>query len=111
MVEGLYGATRMKIGESKVAEPTRHVGMIHAGEARSARRRITALPDHDAVRVSELGRVFARLLGRIDDSAPDPARAAQVEILRNAVATGRYAPDLHAVARKLLVEFAAERVR
>ena len=56
----------------------------------------------------DVARGFARLLGRVDDAVPDPARAAQVAILRNAVASGRYQPDLQQVARKLLVEMAAE---
>jgi hypothetical protein len=41
----------------------------------------------------------------------DPARAAQLAILRNAVASGRYQPDPRHVARKLLVDVAAERPR
>ena len=49
-------------------------------------------------------RVLAQLVGRVDADRPDPARAAQVEILRNAVASGRYQPDLYAVARVLLSE-------
>ena len=47
-------------------------------------------------------------VGRVEETTPDPARAAQLLILRNAVATGRYRPDLHAVARQLLLAIAAE---
>jgi anti-sigma28 factor (negative regulator of flagellin synthesis) len=63
-------------------------------------------PD-DVDALAETARALARLLGRVDD-ASDPARAAQVAILRNAVAAGRYRPDLRDVARKLLVDVAAE---
>ena len=56
----------------------------------------------------DVARALARLVGRVEPVTPDPVRAAQVEILRNAVATGRYQPDLVAVARKLLIEVAAE---
>ena len=65
------------------------------------------IPD-GRIEVTDVAQAARRMLGRVDDSTPDPARAAQVEILRNAVASGRYQPDLHEVARKLLVELAAE---
>ncbi len=97
----------MKIGEQNRLEPTiprERIGVHGVG-----RRRRGALPcpAPDAMQVS-VARAAARLLGRVDDSAPDPARAAQLLILRNAVASGRYQPDLDAVARKLLIAIAAE---
>jgi anti-sigma28 factor (negative regulator of flagellin synthesis) len=49
-------------------------------------------------------RTLARLIGGVREAGPDPMRAAQLEILRNAVASGRYEPDLHEVAKKLLAE-------
>jgi hypothetical protein len=92
-----------KIGESPKVDQRRAAD--HAGAL-----------GHDAASLGKGGeiprldvaRALTRLLGRVDPAAPDPARAAQLEILRNAVATGRYQPDLVAVARKLLVEVAAE---
>jgi anti-sigma28 factor (negative regulator of flagellin synthesis) len=58
-----------------------------------------------------VARALGGLVGRVENATLDPARAAQVEILRNRVATGRYEPDLRAVARNLLAEIAAERRR
>src|ERR1700675_4645826 len=97
----------MKVDEQNGFEPTiprERIGV------QGARRRHGALPSRTAetVQASDVARAAAQLLGRIDESAPDPARAAQLLILRNAVAGGRYQPDLDAVARKLLVAIAAE---
>jgi hypothetical protein len=58
----------------------------------------------DAARRLALARSLVPLVGCVREAAPDPGRAAQVEILRNAVAAGRYRPDLRAVARALLAE-------
>ena len=54
----------------------------------------------------EIARAKA-LLGCVGDGTLDPARAAQIALLRNAVAAGRYAPDLGDVARNLLEEVSA----
>ena len=59
----------------------------------------------------DLARMLLPLVGRVDETAPSPARSAHLVLLRNAVATGRYQPDLHEVARKLLLEAAAGRAR
>ena len=98
----------MKIGEQNGPEPTTPPERIGVPAARRHRHGPLPCRATDTTRVSEVARAAARLLGRIDDSAPDPARAAQLLILRNAVASGRYQPDLDAVARKLLVAIAAE---
>ena len=58
-----------------------------------------------------VARLMLPLVGKVDDVAPSPARAAHLVLLRNAVATGRYQPDLHEVARKLLLEAAAGQAR
>ena len=99
----------MKIGEKHCtdgAQPTVRVG---AGAMRLLRKNEPGRPG--AVDVYELARGLGRLLGRVDEATLDPARAAQLAILRNMVATGRYRPDCREVARKLLTEVAAERVR
>jgi hypothetical protein len=70
--------------------------------------RSAAAPGHRRGRVPDAARTLGRLLGPVDEMTLDPARAAQLENLRNAVATGRYRPDLHGIARKLLLEVAAE---
>jgi flagellar biosynthesis anti-sigma factor FlgM len=96
----------MKIGDKGGVEPS---ALIDRTPADGARPRGTgAGSTADEIELSDVARALARLLGRVDDTTPDPARAAQVEILRNAVATGRYQPDLQAVARQLLSEVAAE---
>ena len=97
----------MRIGEKNGAEPTRPSEGIGINPARMPGR--TRLRDGAGeVDASIVARAFVRLMGPIDDGRPDPVRAAQVELLRNAVATGRYRPDPIAVARKLLAEVAAE---
>ena len=85
--------TRMKIGTKSLFEPAAPVSGTGSNGARP---------------VPDVARALARLIGRLDDATPDPARAAQLAILRNAVATGRYQPPLHEVARKMLAEVAAE---
>ena len=101
----------MKIGDTTTsAEPTG--GTIRVVAQRAAARALRPAPaDPGRLEVTDVAQAARRLLGRVDDTTPDPARAAQVEILRNAVASGRYQPDLHEVARKLLVELAAEPCR
>jgi anti-sigma28 factor (negative regulator of flagellin synthesis) len=98
---------RMKIGDT-----TTSVGAtgetIQVVAQRAARALRPAPADAARVDATDVAEAARKLLGRVDDTTPDPARAAQVEILRNAVASGRYQPDLHEVARKLLVELAAE---
>ena len=102
------GTSRMRIGAKiGVVSPTvdHRVAADHAGA-----RGHDGVSPHKGGEIPRLdvARALARLLGRVDQAAPDPVRAAQLEILRNAVATGRYQPDPVAVARKLLVEVAAE---
>ena len=98
----------MKIGDTTMgADATgKNPVVAQRAAARAALRPAHAEPGH--LEVTDVAQAARRLLGRVDDTTPDPARAAQVEILRNAVASGRYQPDLHEVARKLLVELAAE---
>ena len=98
----------MKIGDTTTgAEPTGEATRVVA--QRAAARALRTAPAAEArIQVTDVAQAARRLLGRVDDMTPDPARAAQVEILRNAVASGRYQPDLHEVARKLLIELAAE---
>ena len=98
----------MKIGDTTTgAEPTRET--IRVVAQRAAARALRPAPAAEGrIEVTDVAQAARRLLGRVDDTTPDPVRAAQVEILRNAVASGRYQPDLHEVARKLLVELAAE---
>lgn len=97
-------ATTTKIGHSSGIEAV--VTIVRTG----GRTELTLSrgPRDEAGAVSDMARGLARLMGRVDEWAPDPARAAQVEILRNAVASGRYQPDLRQVARKLLGEVASE---
>jgi anti-sigma28 factor (negative regulator of flagellin synthesis) len=92
----------MKIGDHSDVGPsgrTGRRGMLPVAPPRAL--------GHDVAELAETARELTRQLGRMDD-ASDPARAAQVAILRNAVASGRYQPDLREVARKLLVDVAAE---
>jgi flagellar biosynthesis anti-sigma factor FlgM len=99
----------MKITDKSVvhqAALARGVAAAAAPGARAAGR--AGSVSADSVRVSDLARALSTLLGGIDANKPDPARAALVAVLRNAVASGRYAPDLEAVARNLLTEAAAE---
>jgi anti-sigma28 factor (negative regulator of flagellin synthesis) len=100
-------ATTTKIGFKNGSEP--ETGTARIGIAAPMRRRANGQGPENA-QVPEMARALGRLIGRVQDDVPDPARAAQVVILRNAVASGRYEPDLHEVARKLLVEVAAEPV-
>ena len=96
----------MKIGDTTTrADAT---GEIPVVAQRAAARALRPAAEPGRLEVTDVAQAARRLLGRVDDTTPDPARAAQVEILRNAVAAGRYQPDLHEVARKLLVELAAE---
>jgi anti-sigma28 factor (negative regulator of flagellin synthesis) len=67
--------------------------------------------EHRGEQRSEQVRVLVRAVGHVDELSLDPARAAQLAILRNAVTAGRYEPDLHEVAHKLLIEVAAEHGR
>jgi len=101
----------MKIGDQNGVEPTialrRPAGGAPPPPVRVARRADPA----GETRLPDAVRALGRLVGRVDDPTPDPARAAHLALLRNAVASGRYQPDLHDVARKLLIEMAAERVR
>ena len=97
----------MKIGDTTTGADA--TGKIPVVAQRAAARALRPAPaDADRVGVTDVAEAARKLLGRVDDTTPDPARAAQVDILRNAVASGRYQPDLHEVARKLLVELAAE---
>jgi len=102
-------AVDMKIGDKKAVAYCALTGRVEAEAAHPGNDGERAGKTHpDAVRVSEFARALAKLIGKVDLDAPDPARAAQVSILRNAVASGRYQPDLHDVARKLLAEVVAE---
>jgi anti-sigma28 factor (negative regulator of flagellin synthesis) len=96
----------MKIGDTTTAAPKGQTIQVVA--QRAAARALRTAPAESRIEATDVAQAARRLLGRVDDTTPDPARAAQVEILRNAVASGRYQPDLHEVARKLLVELAAE---
>ena len=98
----------MKIGHTSSIEPAGLTARVVAERAAARPLRPAAPGEADRIEISDVARAFGRLLGRVEDTTPDPARAAQVEILRNAVASGRYQPDLDAVARKLLIELAAE---
>lgn len=98
----------MKIGEKSGVDPSPLIDRTPVDGARPRAAGAESAPDE--IQLSDVARALARLLGRVDDTTPDPARAAQLEILRNAVATGRYQPDLGDVARKLLTEVAAERL-
>jgi len=96
----------MKIGDTTTgAGPTGET--IRVVAQRAAARALRPAPAESRIEATDVAEAARRLLGRFDDT-PDPARAAQVEILRNAVASSRYQPDLHEVARKLLIELAAE---
>lgn len=100
----------MKIGENG-AEPVATPPRIGAGTPRRHPSTARSWPPGDESRGLQVARTMARLVGAIGDTTSDPARAAQLALLRNAVAAGRYQPDLHDVARKLLTEIAAERLR
>jgi hypothetical protein len=98
----------MSIGQKSGSQPTRAiddvVGVLVPVRWPAGGRTVTKPTARE-----QFARNLAPLIGRIDDVVPDPARAAQVEILRNAVASGRYRPDLREVAWKLLCEVAAAR--
>jgi anti-sigma28 factor (negative regulator of flagellin synthesis) len=98
----------MKIGDTTTGVGTTGETIQVVAQRAAARARRPAPADADRVDATDVAEAARKLLGRVDDTTPDPARAAQMEILRNAVASGRYQPDLHEVARKLLVELAAE---
>jgi len=97
-VEEQYGAATMRIAEKNGTESIPPPVAMGAGLSLPARPRTRHPVEIAGARA---------LLGHVEDGVPDPARAAQIALLRNAVATGRYAPDLHEVARKLLAEVAA----
>lgn len=99
----------MKIGEKASAEPAAVQAILAARAGHARARGAASGPRGNGIDVSDVARAAARLLGRVDETTPDPARAAHLAILRNAVASGRYQPDLREVARRLLVEVAAER--
>ena len=90
----------------------------HTSLARRVRLEANAVPGRngtagktsgaDSVQVSDVARALAKLIGGVDTEHLDPARAAQVAVLRNAVMSGRYSPDLRGVARKLLADVGAE---
>jgi anti-sigma28 factor (negative regulator of flagellin synthesis) len=101
----------MEIGNKSGAGPGGVLDGIDAAVHRGRKVRGLARKRSHEIDVPDVARALARFLGRIDEAAPDPARAAQLAILRNAVAAGRYAPDPRDVARKLLAEVAAERAR
>jgi len=97
----------MSIGHKTGVDPTPTIDEVAKALAPVARLRSPRPKTREQAAIEEMARNLAPLIGRIDDTAPDPARAAQVEILRNAVACGRYRPDLRGVAWKLLCEVAA----
>jgi hypothetical protein len=98
----------MSSGHKSGLEPTRATDDVVSTIASRRRLGVGRTKSLSTAR-EQLARNLVPLIGRIDDAAPDPARAAQVEILRNAVASGRYRPDLREVAWKLLCEVAAAR--
>jgi anti-sigma-28 factor FlgM len=101
----------MKIGDKSRTDPTGLIERLGCDPVRPLGNGDPRRNAVDQIQVSDVARALARLLGRFDQSTIDPVRAAQLEILRNAVSCGRYQPDLHEVARRLLTEVAAERGR
>ncbi len=97
----------MKIGEHTVPEASLPLGRFGVQGTRP-RRGAAKCAQPDAAPPLDVARAAARLLGPVAETIPDPARAAQLLILRNAVATGRYRPDPEAIARQLLIAIAAE---
>ena len=94
----------MSVDQKSDVEPARAIeGVVRTMSSGRGR------PTPEPTARERMARNLARMMGRIDETALDPARAAQVEILRNAVASGRYRPDLREVAWKLLCEVAASR--
>ena len=100
----------MRIGEKSGVEPT-ELRERPAGPAPQVPRSAVPKRRRDRMELLSVARALGGLVGRVENATLDPARAAQVEILRNRVSTGRYEPDLRAVARNLLAEIAAERRR
>jgi hypothetical protein len=99
----------MSIGHKSDAEPTRPSDDVVRPVVPVRRLGGGRAPTGVPTAVEQMARNLAPLIGRVDEVTPDPARAAQLEILRNAVASGRYRPDLREVAWKLLCEVAAAR--
>jgi hypothetical protein len=98
----------MSIGHKSGVEPTSAIDPVVSRVPTVARMRVVRTRRPSAA-TEEMARSLVPLIGRVDETTLDPARAAQVEILRNAVAAGRYRPDLREVAWKLLCEVAAAR--
>lgn len=96
----------MRIGEKSGID--RPAAASRVGSMAQTRSHGVPASKGDSVALSDAARALARLIGTVADGSLDPVRAAQVAILRNAVAAGRYEPDLREVARKLLTEVAAE---
>jgi len=99
----------MKIGQKDVESIAMSPGRAAGAPRLAAPSARTPAPADDSR--GDVARILLPLVGRIDETAPSPARAAHLVLLRNAVAAGRYQPDLQEVARKLLLETAAERAR
>jgi anti-sigma28 factor (negative regulator of flagellin synthesis) len=97
----------MSIGQKTGVDQTRTIDEVVKALAPVSRLRTPRAKTRHQSAIEEMARNLVPLIGRVDATAPDPARAAQVEILRNAVACGRYRPDLRQVAWKLLCEVAA----
>jgi hypothetical protein len=97
----------MSIGHKTGVDPVRTIDDVAKTLAPVTRLRGPRAKTRHQAAMEEMARNLVPLIGRVDGTAPDPARAAQVEILRNAVASGRYRPDLREVAWKLLCEVAA----
>lgn len=99
----------MSIGHKSGVESTPVIDAVVSRVPPVARMRVVRATRRPSVAMERMARSLVPLIGRVDEVALDPARAAQVEILRNAVAAGRYRPDLREVAWKLLCEVAAAR--
>jgi anti-sigma28 factor (negative regulator of flagellin synthesis) len=99
----------MSIGHKSGVEPTRAIDAPASRVPPAVRMRALRATRRPSAAIEEMARSLVPLIGRVDETTLDPARAAQVEILRNAVAAGRYRPDLREVAWKLLCEVAAAR--
>src|SRR5687767_3694271 len=72
----------MKIGDTSSIEPAGLTARVVAERAAARPVRPAAADGADRVEISDVARAFGRLVGRVADAVPDPARAAQVEILR-----------------------------
>jgi flagellar biosynthesis anti-sigma factor FlgM len=101
----------MKIGEQGGVEPRltpRSVGG-EGSDVRSTTETTRGDAGSDTTTVSDVARELSKLIAA---GAPEPGdQSGRVAELRAAVASGQYKPALEDVARKLVVDVAAERRR